>query len=329
LRAGGAGAATSVVGALMDAASTLCVLHGRNDHVRVNSWKTLPGPAGPRPYAARVPTDDPTRARPSSARPEAHHRAGPTRPGAAHPGTAHLDADRLAALVAAAERAPADPDAAIDALGWLAPQLAQDRADGTLAAWARSTVVDELTGSPVLDRAVLAALQVRAGQPVEFPGAHAGLAHVYGYLLSTAATPYGPKRARWTDGDLAVALGHDPRHLLPWHRPDARTLLGRVTDATLPLLTDPRGTGTLLHRDDPVPGTTDALRTVVHRAQGVGTTGAAALVYGLVGPAGVRLVTVFPVDASPDRLRELEALPPVPRYNVLLDAPRATGPADA
>lgn len=295
-----------MVGALMDAASTLCVLRGRNDHARVNSWRTLPGPATGSPYAAEVPTDDPA---------HVPHRC--------------TDAEHLAALVDAAGRAPADPDAAIDALGWLTPQLAQDRTDGTLAAWARSTVVDELTGSPVLDRAVLTALQVRAGQPVEFPGAHAGLAHVYGYLLSTAATPYGPKRARWTDGALAVALGHDPRHLLPWHRPDGRTLLGRVTEAALPLLADPGTAGTLLHRDDPAPGTTDALRTVVHRAQGVGPAegaGPAVLVYGLVGPAGVRLVTVFPVDASPHRLRELGALPPVPRYNVLLDDPRAASP---
>lgn len=240
------------------------------------------------------------------------------------------DPDHLTELDAAAHHAAADPtpagaDAAIDALPWLGEQIAQDRARGTFAAWGRSTVVDEFTGTPVLPRTVLAALQRRAGMPEEFPGTHAGLAHVYGYLLSVELTPYGLKRDRWTGGTLAATLGRDPRHLLPWHRPDDRTLLGRVTDAALPLLAGaPDAPSTLLHRDDPVPGTTNALRTVVHRAQGVQGPGAA-LVYGLVGPAGTRLVTIFPVDASPLRLRELATLAPAPRYNVLLDAPQAVG----
>lgn len=223
----------------------------------------------------------------------------------------------LAALDAAARRAPDDPGTALAAdgpVGWLAAQVDDDRARGTFGRWARSTVVDELTGAPVLTPPVLAWLQRRAGLPVEFPGTDAGLAHVYGYLLSTAITPFGRKRDRWTGGALAAALGHDPRHLLPWHRPDDRTLLQRVTDAVLPVLADPPGA--LLVRDDAVPGTADALRTVVVRAEGVG---GGALVYGLVGPGGVRPVTAFPVDASPQWLREVEALPPAPRYNVLLD----------
>jgi hypothetical protein len=231
------------------------------------------------------------------------------------------DAAALAALDAAARSAPDDPGAALAAdgpVGWLAAQVDDDRARGTFGRWGRSTLVDELTGSPVLAPAVLAWLQRRAELPVEFPGADAGLAHVYGYLLSTATTPFGRKRDRWTTGALATALGHGPRHLLPWHRPDGRTLLERVTDAVLPVLADPVDAGpgaALLVRDDPVPGTSDALRTVVVRGQGVG---GGALVYGLVGPGGVRPVTVFPVEASPRWLREVEALPPAPRYNVLL-----------
>ncbi|MFF1528089.1 amino acid deaminase [Cellulomonas sp. NPDC058312] len=235
--------------------------------------------------------------------------------------TADADARALRDLDAAAAAAPHDPAAALDPrgpVGWLARQIDDDRARGGFGTWARSTVVDEHTREPVLDPPVLAWLQARAGLPVEHPGTDAGLAHVYGYLLSTAATPYGPKRERWTGGALAVALGHDPRHLLPWHRPDGRTLLERVTDAVLPLLRDPHVPGTLLVRDDPVPGTHDALRTVVHRGQGVVGEGGA-LLYGLVGPDGVRPVTVFPVTASPSWLRETGALPPVPRYNVLLD----------
>jgi hypothetical protein len=226
------------------------------------------------------------------------------------------DAAALTALDAAARHAPDDPDAALAAdgpVGWLAAQVDADRARGTFGRWGRSTVVDELTGAPVLAPAVLAWLQRRAGLPVEFPGSDAGLAHVYGYLLSTVTTPFGRKRDRWTTGALATALGQDPRHLLPWHRPDGRTLLERVTDAVLPVLADPGAA--LLVRDDAVPGTDDALRTVVVRAQGVG---GGALVYGLVGAGGVRPVTVFPVEASPPWLREVEALPPAPRYNVLL-----------
>ncbi|RMI13048.1 amino acid deaminase [Cellulomonas triticagri] len=233
------------------------------------------------------------------------------------------DDHALAALDAAARTD--DPLATDGPLGWLVAQVVADRERGTFGRWARSTVVDEHTRAPVLDRAVLARLQVLAGLPVEFPGTDAGLAHVYGYLLSTVPTPYGLKRDRWTGGALAVALGLDPRHLLPWHRPDDRTLLQRVTDAVLPVLAAPDGPGTLLHRDDPVPGTADALRTVVHRAQGVG---GGALVYGLVGPDGVRPVTAFPVEATPRWLRETRALPPVPRYNVLLDpAQRGASPS--
>lgn len=227
------------------------------------------------------------------------------------------DADPLAALDAAARGAPGDPDAALrpdGPVGWLAAQLEADRARGSFGRWGRSTVVDEHTGAPVLDRAVLAWLQGRAGLPVEFPGTDAGLAHVYGYLLSTAATPFGLKRDRWTGGALEPALGLEPGHLLPWHRPGGRTLLARVTDVVVPLLAEPPADA-LLVRDDPVPGTADALRTVVHRAQGVG---GGALVYGLVGPGGTRPVTVFPVDATPRWLRETGSLPPVPRYNVLL-----------
>jgi hypothetical protein len=226
------------------------------------------------------------------------------------------DAAALRALDDAARAAADDPDHVLrpdGPVGWLATQVDDDRERGTFGRWGRSTVVDELTGAPVVPERVLAWLQRRAGLPVEFPGTDAGLAHVYGYLLSTAATPFGPKRDRWTGGALAAALGLDPRHLLPWHRPDGRTLLERLTDAVLPVLADPAGS--LLVRDDAVPGTADALRTGVVRAQGVG---GGALVYGWVGPGGVRPVTAFPVEASPRWLRETGSLLPAPRYNVVV-----------
>lgn len=227
------------------------------------------------------------------------------------------DVAALRALDDAARTAAVDPERALGAsgpVGWLAAQVDEDRARGTFGRWGRSTVVDELTGAPVVPEPVLAWLQRRAGLPVEFPGTDAGLAHVYAYLLSTAVTPFGLKRERWTGGTLATALGLGPRDLLPWHRPDGRTLLERVTEAVLPLLADPPASARLV-RDDTVPGTADALRTVVVGAQGVG---GGALVYGWVGPGGARPVTAFPVEATPRWLRETGSLPPVPRYNVLV-----------
>jgi hypothetical protein len=226
------------------------------------------------------------------------------------------DAAALRALDDAARAAADDPDHVLrpdGPVGWLATQVDDDRERGTFGRWGRSTVVDELTGAPVVPERVLAWLQRRAGLPVEFPGTDAGLAHVYGYLLSTAATPFGPKRDRWTGGALAAALGLDPRHLLPWHRPDGRTLLERLTDAVLPVLADPAGS--LLVRDDAVPGTADARRPVGGRGPG-GGGGAAG--YGWVGPGGVRPVTAFPVEASPRWLRETGSLLPAPRYNVVV-----------
>lgn len=186
-------------------------------------------------------------------------------------------------------------------LDWLPGQLAADAAAGTFAQWGRSTLLDELTGGPILGAPVLHVLQRWGGLPEEFPATNAGLAHVYGYLLSVVETPYGLKRDRWLDGTLALRLGLPAEHFHPWHRPDSRTLAQRVTEAALPLLARPPRDA-LLVRDDEAD-----LRTVV-TAEGV-------LIYGWPE----RLVTVFGVDTRPERMAELREQAGVARYNVVLD----------
>lgn len=260
--------------------------------------------------------------------------AGPLGPADRHVGPV-LPADRtaLAGLLAAAVRAPHDPAGAVDSLGWLGPQLAADRAAGAFDAWGASTLVDEITGAPVLGRAVADELHRRAGLPSSYPVGNAGLLHVYGYLLSTAVTPYGAKRDRWVDGALAVALGLGARDLLPWWSPDGSTLLARVTRTALPWLTDgppPAGapgvpgparlsdgstsagpSSVILRRDDP-DGAGGTLRTVV-----LTTAGRSALVYGHLRGGRTLLVTTFPVAAGPAWLAALAAEPARPRYNVV------------
>ncbi len=186
-----------------------------------------------------------------------------------------------------------------DALPWLTEQIRQDAAEGTFAHWGRSTLLDENTGTPMLDAPPLHVLQRWAALPEEFPATNAGLAHVYSYLLSTAATPYGPKRDRWLGGELATGLGLPAEHFLPWHRPDRRTLAQRVTEAVLPLLDQPPADAVLV-QDGPV-----GLRTVV--------TAGGALVYGWPG----RVVTAFPVDVA--GVEGLRGLPVAARFNVVLD----------
>jgi hypothetical protein len=229
---------------------------------------------------------------------------------------AAIDDDARRQLADVATWAASAPDRAIDAIGYLDPQLAVDRASGQLADWARSTVVDENTGEPVLAATVLRALGDRAGIEVRYPTANAGLVHVYGYLLSPAPTPYGPKRARWTDGDLARALGHHPHHFQPWRVPAGESLLGRVTASALPIALGEATDHVLLAREDD-DGRGGLLRTVVWRSPGAA---AGALVYAHV-TTRCRLVTAFPVPATPEWLAGLAALPSSPpraRYNAVV-----------
>lgn len=213
----------------------------------------------------------------------------------------------LDSLLAAA----ADPANLFGRLPWLGPQLDRDRAHGLFEAWGASTVADENAGVPVLPESVVSALASRAGLAVQYPVANAGLLHVYGYLLSTVPTPYGFKRDRWLDGQLAVALGLDASAFLPWDLADG-TLLERVTRAVHPVATGSRTDGVLHQREDQVAEGVTAL-TTLWRSRG---SDAAALVYALDEGRGIRLITTFPVADPTSLIAGLEA-PPRLRFNAV------------
>ncbi|MDR6691779.1 hypothetical protein J2X55_002702 [Microbacterium sp. 1154] len=143
----------------------------------------------------------------------------------------------LDALDAAALLAATDPAAAISSLPWLTASLAADRAAGRLAAWGRSSVIDENVGAAVLPRPLFDELHRHAGLEATWPVGNAGVLHVYGYLLSTTPTPYGLKRERWLTDDLALACGREAGAFLPWAV--AQTLLSRATAAASALLARP------------------------------------------------------------------------------------------
>ncbi|WP_394554258.1 amino acid deaminase [Agromyces sp. MMS24-JH15] len=229
-----------------------------------------------------------------------------------------MPADRLAALDRAAARAAADDlPGALALLPWLVSSIALDRAAGRFDAWASSTVVDEHAGE-LLRRSTFDGLHAIAGlaDEADWPIGNAGLLHVYGYLLSTAATPYGPKRDRWLGPALARAYGGPDTRFHPWAGPG--TLLERVTaDATRLLArTD------VPHRARRV----DELRTVVAAlpapvpvpvpaSDGTGGTGGA-IAYGIDRGRGIRLVTTFPVASGlAEVLDEFEASAPRLRWN--------------
>ncbi|MEO8095021.1 MAG: amino acid deaminase [Pseudolysinimonas sp.] len=189
--------------------------------------------------------------------------------------------DPSAALREAAEGLARGQGTVAGMLPWLADQVRTDAAAGRFAGWATSTAIDENIASAVIPRAVFDELHLLAGLHGQWPVANAGLLHVYGYLLSTVATPYGLKRERWTDGRLAQALGLDIDAFAPWLDSE-RTTLHRVLDAALPILDSP--VDPLLWIDDRTPPGA-VVRTVVVSG---------ALVYGVDGT----LVTLFPLDTS-------------------------------
>lgn len=203
-------------------------------------------------------------------------------------------------LTDAAARAHIDPARVLGEYAWLGAAIDADAAAGRFIAWGPSTVIDENTGEAVLPPALFAALHARAGIQAVWPVGNAGLLHVYGYLLSSAPTPYGLKRARWLDGELARAYGLPGDAFVPWARPDS--LLARVSEAASALLR--RGA---VRRAD-VEGTETAF--AVGR---VPDAGPSALVYAV----NDLLVTTFPV-ASPDAvLSEWDAEPPRLRWNAV------------
>ncbi|HAM26500.1 MAG TPA: amino acid deaminase [Microbacteriaceae bacterium] len=191
-------------------------------------------------------------------------------------------------------------------------QIAADALAGRFGRWGLSTVIDENIDAPVIDRATFERLHEAAGMGSAWPIGNAGLLHVYGYLLSTVATPYGLKRDRWLDGSLARALGLGPEaFLLETASAAGDTVLERVTDAVLPRLEAPHDDALLTFDSAATDGSAVFFRTTV-----VASPAGAALLYGVHDGTAMRAITAFPLaDPSPDLLEALVSAPPRLRYN--------------
>lgn len=204
----------------------------------------------------------------------------------------------------AADGTAAGARAALDALPWLTSALRDDHDADRFAAWGRSTVVDENTGSAVIPRALFEELHERAGIDADWPVGNAGVLHCYGYLLSLESTPYGLKRDRWIEGALAQACGLPADALRPWR--EGSTLLARATVAATTLLTAP-----LSGAAQSIAGR----KTLLALAAPQGPT---ALAYAVAPHAGAAplLITMFPVADASVPLTEFTADPRL-RWNTV------------
>ncbi len=203
--------------------------------------------------------------------------------------------------------APADPSAR-----WFSEQVTASRSDpAEMAKWASSTVIDDNVQAPVLDERVFLWLHHGVAGAFGFPIGHAGLMHVYGYLLSSVETPYGLKRLRWLTADLANAFGLEPSFFFP--TASTVPLMERVASAVLPTLIDPTADSRTVLAIDEVVDCRRRMRTVYIRDR---ITDSTALLYGSVSGDDVRIVTAFPIgpmtsQSVQDRLAE----PARYRYN--------------
>ncbi|MEZ3161142.1 amino acid deaminase [Microbacterium sp. BWT-B31] len=197
------------------------------------------------------------------------------------------------------------PHAALDAHAWLGEAIRADAAAGIFDAWGRSTVVDENLGAAVIEEPLFDALHARAGLTATWPEGNAGLLHVYGYLLSTVMTPYGLKRDRWLDGQLARACGLPSEAFAPWA--GERTLLDRVTEAAAHMIE--RCAVRTQHLD--------GARAIVAVHPDAGP-GAVAYAIASSATAAPRLVTIFPVADTAQALARIDAEPARLRWNALL-----------
>lgn len=209
---------------------------------------------------------------------------------------------------AAARRATEDPAAALALLPGIAASVRQDAADGLFDAWELSTAVDENTGEPVVPEAFFHHLHAVAGRDAAWPVGNAGLLHVYGYLFSLAETPYGLKRERWLDAELAAAYGERTlfhAEALSGAAPSV-TPLARVTDAARTLLAEHT---VREERIGPV-----RARIAIGRRT---ASGPFALAYAIDRGSGERLVTTFPIASPADTLAAIDSAPPRLRWNAV------------
>ncbi|WP_052067843.1 hypothetical protein [Rhodococcoides fascians] len=196
--------------------------------------------------------------------------------------------------------APADLDAR-----WFGEQVSASRSDPVeMVKWASSTVLDDNVQAPVIDERVFSWLHRGVPGAFDFPIGHAGLIHVYGYLLSSVQTPYGRKRSRWLTADLANAFGLDSSFFFP--TASAVPLMERVSSVVLPVLRDPVSDSRTFVAFDEVVDHRRCMRTVYVRDLATEST---ALLYGSVAGDDIRIVTAFPsgpltVQSARDRLNE-------------------------
>ncbi|ORI21145.1 hypothetical protein [Rhodococcus sp. 1168] len=195
---------------------------------------------------------------------------------------------------------------------WFGEQVVASRSDpAEMAKWASSTVIDDNVKAPVFDERVFSWLHRGVSDGLAFPIGHAGLMHVYGYLLSSVETPYGLKRKRWLTADLANAFGLESSFFFP--PASSLPLMERVASVVLPILTEPTADSrTVLAFDDFI-DLRRRMRTVYVCDP---VTNSTALLYGSVAGDDVRIVTAFPsgpltAQSARDRLLE----PARYRYN--------------
>ncbi len=99
---------------------------------------------------------------------------------------------------------------------YLLPQLKLDqKALVSLSHWGSAKNFDENAKAVIVDDVVLRCLAQKLKlegtirQEPQYQIVHAGLQHTYAYLFSNTPTPYGYKRARWTNGDLKSGFGFE------------------------------------------------------------------------------------------------------------------------
>ncbi|WP_155288554.1 hypothetical protein [Rhodococcoides fascians] len=202
---------------------------------------------------------------------------------------------------------PADIDA-----DWFVEQVLSSRSDpAEMAKWASSTVIDDNVQAPVFNERVFSWLHNGVAGAFNFPIGHAGLMHVYGYLLSSVETPYGLKRERWLSHDLAKAFGLKPSFFIP--TASAVSLMERVSSVVIPVLTDPIADSRTILAFDEVVDHRRRMRTVY---MGDPTANSTALLYGSVSGDDVQIVTAFPVGPfTAQSARNRLAEPTRYRYN--------------
>ena len=110
--------------------------------------------------------------------------------------------------------------------------VAQLEKDGSREAllnlWGTSSNADASSpDTPTVHPLLLSELGKLAGKEMGGEVVHAGLMHTYGYLLSNLKTPFGFKRARYTQPTVELGLGLPKGLLSP--RPNNGTLLANLT----------------------------------------------------------------------------------------------------